>query len=386
MYQVSTLHRLGYELLWLCRMLARREDILFGAEMHLERHMMREFERVTEGQSNERKEIPSVRAEDFRIDTFNQLYKDKSPLVIRGLGKHTKATREWSPDFFADKYGETLVDVRDSPQERVGTQASYNEADFVPTPLRDYVHEMRHGQSQRYLGAMSELFRHHPELMDDLEIEQLNAHIGVKVIRPEIFMGTPRNHTPWHCAGIDNYFLQINGEKEWHFINPAFTAGLCLKGSAMVFGAPGLFSNVIPGDDRLFPLFHKTPQYRVTLYPGDFLYNPAYWWHEVENNGETIAVALRVVAKGGFDKFVILDKFLLATSFLNPPMLMSNINMTLNHFMRSRRREKLYINDTGPRRTVPIKNRRGPTYVEARQKRLGLRPIATGEERAQGDA
>src|SRR5215470_2224670 len=196
MRQVSTANRLGYELLWLCRMLARREDILFGAEMRLERRIMREFERATEGQSNERKEIPSVRAEDFRTDAFNQLYKDKSPLVIRGLGTDTKAAREWSPDLFADKYGETMVDVRDSPKERVGTTVSYNEADFVPTRLRDYVHEMRHGQSQQYLGAMSELFKHHPELMDDLEIEQLNARIGVKVIRPEIFMGTPRNHTP----------------------------------------------------------------------------------------------------------------------------------------------------------------------------------------------
>ncbi|MGH7802938.1 MAG: cupin-like domain-containing protein, partial [Candidatus Binatia bacterium] len=342
------------------RMLARREDIFFGAEMRLERRMLKEYERVTAGTSTEREEIPSVRAEDFSVETFKKLYKDKSPLVIRGLGKHTKAAREWSPDFLVGKYGDTRVDIRDSPQERVGAKDNYNEADFIPTPLREYVHEMRHGQSQRYLGAMSELFKHHPELMDDLEIEQLNARIGVKVIRPEIFMGTPRNHTPWHCAGIDNYFLQINGKKHWHFIHPAFTAGLYLKGSAMVFGAPGLFSNVIPGDDRLFPLFAKTPQLEVTLYPGDFLYNPAYFWHEVENIGETIGCALRVVAEGSFNKFVVLDKFLLATSVLNPPMLVSNINMTLNHFVGSRRREKLYINDTGPRRTVPVKGRRGP--------------------------
>lgn len=381
MYQVSKATRLGYELLWITRMLARREDILFGAEFRLERRMLEEYERVAAGELGEPKEIPSIRAEDFRLDTFKKLYKDKSPLVIRGLGKHTKATREWSPDFFAEKYGDTRVDVRDSPQERVGTKANYNEADFIPTPLRDYVHEMRHGKSQRYLGAMSELFKHHPELMDDLEIDDLNAKVGVKVIRPEIFMGTPRNHTPWHCAGIDNYFLQVNGAKKWHFIDPVFTAAMYLKGSAMVFGAPGLFSNVIPGDDRLFPLFAKVPQLQVTLEPGDFLYNPAYFWHEVDNVGETIGCALRVVAEGAFDKLVILDKFLLATSFLNPPMLMSNINMTLNHFMGSRRREKLYINDTGPRRTVPIKGRRGPTYVEARRKRLDLPQVV--EERVE---
>src|SRR6185369_12848839 len=67
-----------------------------------------------------------------------------------------------------------------------------------------------------------------------------------------------------------------------------------------------------------------------------------------------------------FGHFLILDKFLLATSFLNPAMLKSNINMTLNHFMPSRRRDKLFISDVGPRLTVPIKGRKGPSYVEAR--------------------
>jgi hypothetical protein len=329
--------------------------------------MLEELERISKGRKHDDREpIPSIRAEDFRVETFNRLYKDKSPLVIRGLGKATKATRTWSPDFFAERYGSTKVDVRDSPRERVGSKANYNAADFVSMPLGDYIRGMRTGSSQMYLGAMSELFGKHPELMDDLEIDALNAKVGVKVIRPEIFMGLARNHTPWHCAGIDNYFLQVHGKKEWHFINPTYTAGLYLKASAMVFGAPGLFSNVIPGDDRLFPLFQKTPQLHVTLEPGDFLYNPAYWWHEVANVGETIGAALRVVAEGAFGHFVVLDKFLLATSFLNPTMLKSNINMTLNHFMPSRRRDKLFISDVGPRLTVPIKGRKGPSYVEAR--------------------
>ncbi|MFO0758058.1 MAG: cupin-like domain-containing protein [Byssovorax sp.] len=369
--------RLGYELLWISRMLARREDLFFDAEMRLETTMLAELEQLMEGRKSEDREpVPVIQAADFRPDTFNRLYKDRSPVVIRGLGKDTRAARTWSPDFFADKYGDTLVEVRDSPRERVGSTASYNAADFVKVPLGDYIRGMRTGDSQVYLGAMSELFGHHPELMDELEIDALNKQVGVKVIRPEIFMGQPKNHTPWHCAGIDNYFLQVHGQKEWHFINPAYTAGLYLKASAMVFGAPGLFSNVIPGDDRLFPLFKKTPQLTATLEPGDFLYNPAYWWHEVANLGETIGCALRVVAEGGFGHFLVLDKFLLATSFLNPAMLRSNIHMTLNHFLPSRRRDKLFISDVGPRLTVPIKGRKGPSYVEARSERIERRLAA----------
>lgn len=371
MSKIPDSKRLGYELLWLCRMLARRDDLFLDAEMRLEEAMLEEFERISKNRSNEDREpVPVIQAEDFRVETFERLYKDRSPVVIRGLGKGTKAASTWSPDFFADKYGETLVEVRDSPRERVGTTANYNAADFVSIPLREYIEGMRTGTSEMYLGAMSEIFAKHPELMDDLGIDALNEKVGVKVIRPEIFMGLSRNHTPWHCAGIDNYFFQVCGEKEWHFINPAYTAGLYLKASAMVFGAPGLFSNVVPGDDRLFPLFKKTPQYVARLLPGDFLYNPAYWWHEVANIGETIGCALRVVAEGGFGNFLILDKFLLATSFLNPAMLKSNIHMTLNHFMPSRRRDKLFISDVGPRLTVPIKGQKGPSYVEARSRWL----------------
>jgi hypothetical protein len=322
MSTIPVTKRLGCGLLWLSRMLARREDLFFDAEMRLEAAMLEELERLMEDRSNEDREpVPVIQAADFRAETFERLYKDKSPVVIRGLGKGTVAARTWSPDYFAEKYGRTLVEVRDSPRERVGTNADYNAADFVSMPLGEYIRGMRTGASQVYLGAMSEIFGQHPELMDDLEIDALSELLGVKVIRPEIFMGLSRNHTPWHCAGIDNYFLQVSGEKEWHFIDPAYTAGLYLKASAMVFGAPGLFSNVVPGDDRLFPLFKRTPQYVARLVPGDFLYNPAYGWHEVANIGETIGCALRVVAEGGFGHFLFLDKFLLATSFLNPAMI-----------------------------------------------------------------
>lgn len=364
--------RLGYELLWLGRMLARREDLAMEFELRLEEEMLKALDAYGRGQeSSEREKVPVIDAGDFRVETFRRIYKDNTPVVIRGLGRHVRAARTWSPDYLAEKYGDTLIEVRDSPRESVGSTANYNAAEYVKVKLGDYIDGMRHGTSQRYFGALSEIFKLHPELIDDLEIDALDDRFGLKVIRPEMFMGVDRNHTPWHCAGIDNYFIQIHGVKEWHFIDPAFTAGMYLKASAMVFGAPGLFSNVIPGDARVFPLYEKTPQYVARLEPGDMLYNPAYWWHEVANEGETIGCALRVVAEGGFKHFLVLDKFLLATSFLNPEMLVSNIQMTLNHFVPGRRREKLFISDTGPRLTVPIKGRKGPSYVEARRARLG---------------
>ena len=50
------------------------------------------------------------------------------------------------------------------------------------------------------------------------------------------------------------------------------------------------------GSAREWPLFECVPKYVTELEPGDVLYNPSWWWHEVVNIGESIAAALRVGA------------------------------------------------------------------------------------------
>jgi len=46
-------------------------------------------------------------------------------------------------------------------------------------------------------------------------------------------------------------------------------------------------------DQAGFPLYNVIPKYEVVLEPGDVLYSPQWWWHTVDNLGESIGVAMR---------------------------------------------------------------------------------------------
>ena len=51
--------------------------------------------------------------------------------------------------------------------------------------------------------------------------------------------------------------------------------------------------------DWYFPLYQYCPKYEFILEPGDILFNPTWFWHEVDNlKNETIAVAIRWISFG----------------------------------------------------------------------------------------
>jgi len=64
--------------------------------------------------------------------------------------------------------------------------------------------------------------------------------------------------------------------------------------------------------DKKYPLYNYVPKYSAHLKPGDVLYNPPWWWHEVRNLNESISVPIRVVT---IDDLKHLSNILLTLTF-----------------------------------------------------------------------
>ena len=109
----------------------------------------------------------------------------------------------------------------------------------------------------------------------------------------EAFMGfgaapnaTYRVGTPLHAAGMANLFLQVSGERTWALLDPAWSQYVRARhGDHYVIGlgsANDWRSLARPAHwDRL-------PRQHVVTRPGDVLFIPPWWWHEVslDNPGE----------------------------------------------------------------------------------------------------
>lgn len=88
---------------------------------------------------------------------------------------------------------------------------------------------------------------------------------GDKIRHPE---------TAVHAAGKSNHFLQVSGRKTWTMISPKYKHRLYLwHDQKPMYG-------LCLGGRVTLPC---VPRYQITLEPGDLLYVPPWWFHEINN-------------------------------------------------------------------------------------------------------
>jgi ribosomal protein L16 Arg81 hydroxylase len=85
--------------------------------------------------------------------------------------------------------------------------------------------------------------------------------------------------TPLHCDYDDNIFAQIWGTKRIFLSPPHHDEFLYPReANAILFGSP--FDPEAP-DYEKFPLARQATMIEVIVNPGDMLYVPAGWYHQV---------------------------------------------------------------------------------------------------------
>ena len=83
---------------------------------------------------------------------------------------------------------------------------------------------------------------------------------------------------------MDNLLIQIKGRKKVVLFNPKDSLSLYLVGDK----SPIL--DIESPDLKMYPLFKDTVQYHCDLFPGEILYIPSLWFHNVLTYDFSIAV------------------------------------------------------------------------------------------------
>ncbi|KQQ36052.1 transcription factor [Duganella sp. Leaf126] len=123
-----------------------------------------------------------------------------------------------------------------------------------------------------------------PPYVGNLELRELNGMCHwpgyfQKMGPPRFWLGPVRTMTPLHCDYDDNVFAQIWGSKRIFLAPPHHDAFLYPKeANAILFGSP--FDPEAPDYDR-YPLARQARCTEVIVHPGDLLFVPAGWYHQV---------------------------------------------------------------------------------------------------------
>jgi hypothetical protein len=167
-------------------------------------------------------------------------------------------------------------DYSDLPvRARVGDYV--NMAFALDRPMQD----MRMGD---YLDLVERDESALPPYLGNLELRELNrlchwpAYFD-KMGPPRFWIGPARCVTPLHCDFDDNIFAQIWGRKRIVLAPPHHDAFLYVReANPLLFGSP--VDPESPDFDQ-FPLARQAAFIEIIVEPGDMLYVPAGWFHQV---------------------------------------------------------------------------------------------------------
>ncbi|HSW22711.1 MAG TPA: cupin-like domain-containing protein [Burkholderiaceae bacterium] len=212
-------------------------------------------------------------------DEFIERYvRGCRPLVLTDLANDWPAMSRWSPQDLKARFGHIEVEIQ--AERNSDPRYEQNKLDLRRTQrLGEFVDRVLAGgpTNDYYMTANNEVLRKPefaplladigtlPEFCDASQLERLSS----------FWFGPAGTVTPLHHDTVMLLHTQIVGRKRWRFISPLETPKL--------YNYSGVFSpiDVEQPDLVRYPLFSEAHMIEVVVEPGETVFLPLAWWHQV---------------------------------------------------------------------------------------------------------
>jgi len=219
--------------------------------------------------------------EDLRtVITTNRV-----PVVFNGLINEWAAYKEWSPENLTKNHGEKLVTALvDLPSKGVfflKDQRQYERkltlSEFIDLVLFTSAERPCYWAYQRDLEIFSAQDNNFGDLLGDLNTEWDTRG----------WLGSAGTRSMLHSDLKDNLFCQIWGEKKVILVpwDDSLSAYPCPDN---IVNSQLDLANV---DLKRYPKLKKTTLYTTTMKPGDMLFIPRAWWHDIRSQTPSISLS-----------------------------------------------------------------------------------------------
>ena len=240
--------------------------------------------------------IPSMDAKDYSPASLQRLTNDwTKPAVVRGLFLNTTACRKWrNPGHLAQSnlahhvvsvvrqayYGQaqtnrSFIKFQDAINDVMGEDAEHS---YLLFPMMNRL---------KPTAEYNELKTATDKLVaDEMEIGNViwngfgnSKHTSYKGTQLLFAKGLPSlsrtTGTGWHNALPNNFFVQVVGKKRWYFMDPKYTYMF----KPLRVGWVSFMTSIT----NLDQFRDNMPIEYADINEGDMLYNPAWYWHAIEN-------------------------------------------------------------------------------------------------------
>jgi hypothetical protein len=210
------------------------------------------------------------------------------PVVLTGVADDWPALRRWSPADLRQRFGHLDVEVQAAREsDPLYEQNKLDHRQIVR--LADFVDRVTAGgpTNDCYLTANNELLRRREfaPLLDDIGSLPRICDRGRLAEASSFWFGPAGAVTPLHHDTLMLFHTQVVGRKRWRFVSPLETPRL--------YNHHDVYSAV----DLDRPDLHRHPDFRgvrvldVVAAPGDTVFLPLGWWHQVSSLDVCLSVS-----------------------------------------------------------------------------------------------
>jgi len=233
--------------------------------------------------------IPRVTRDQFAEKFFAR----QIPAIVTDATADWGMSGRWSPEYLSSLIGSKQVMVSVSASGKFsydpsgkGTSESFSEERMSFAEAARQVSAPNDGR-QLYLMQQS-IPRQFPELMREIRVPQWVPNVEETSIN--LWFGRS-SVTPLHYDATNNFFAQQYGEKHWTIFSPADTPHVYphpIDSKMAHLSSVDLDSP----DLRTHPNFSLARPIRFTVHPGELLFLPAFWWHQVRSPAVSTSVSI----------------------------------------------------------------------------------------------
>lgn len=224
-----------------------------------------------------------ARLTDVEESLFYRDYYRVAPVLLQSFVHDSRACTVWSPEYLESVVGEKTVQMNYCARELEKTTegAVLATSQYFEVPFSK-ASELIQGSSEVVYFMMGQPIRKElPELLEDLDFDELILR-AEPLVSTNLWFAAAGHLTPLHYDVYDNFLNQIIGRKKVTLFPPSDKEYLCSSSESMV--------NLFEPDHERFPQFQRATPIEFILEPGDTLYQPAGWFHQIESLDVTVSV------------------------------------------------------------------------------------------------
>jgi hypothetical protein len=223
---------------------------------------------------------PIARISPPPAEVFRRDYLEAArPVIITGLIDDWPARRQWSFDYFEQRFGDRRLTSVPLENGKAAYGRGPRGVPYQTVRFRDYLSMIRTAGSADRAVVFS-VEEELPELLDDVARPPYCTEAGW--FRSRFWFSPPDARGALHRDLPENLYAQVIGHKEWLIYDRRETARMY---SNPPWSALPHFSRVDAVDPDLtrFPRFAGTHPFHCVLEPGDVLFLPSRWWHQARS-------------------------------------------------------------------------------------------------------